>query len=80
MLLAYNYVFRKSGTLTTETTVLLGPMMLLTRSNGIGLARGIVFFIFLYNGKPNEALDALRYMRFCAKVRLESRFVPEEWS
>ena len=39
-------VFRKSGTLTTETTILQGPMMLLTRSNGIGLARGIVFFLF----------------------------------
>ena len=32
------------------------------RSNSIGVAMGIVFFVSLYNGKPNEALDALRYM------------------
>ena len=40
------------------------------KSNSIGVA--MVFFVSLYNGKPNEALDALRYMLYVNKsaVRL----------
>ena len=40
-------------------------------SSSIGVAKEIVLFFSLYNGKPNEALDPLRYLRFCEQaVRL----------
>ena len=42
------------------------------RSNSIGVAMGIVFFVSLYNGKPNEFLDALRYVRFCEQVSCQT--------
>ena len=45
----------------------------INRSSSIGVARGIaVFFVSLYDGKPNKALDALRYMRFCEKVSCQT--------
>ena len=67
-------------------------MMLLTTGGTVWSAHGDCFFISLYNGKPNEALDALRHMRFCEQVScqtahgqpqdwkgLASRLVPEEF-
>ena len=62
------------------------------RSNSIGVAT--FFFVSPYNGKPNEARNALRYMRFCEQVSCQtvhgqpqdcdrkdcaSRLVPEEF-
>ena len=50
------------------------------RRNSIGVAMGIAFFISLYNGKPNEALDALRYMRFCEQVSCQTvHGQPQDW-
>ena len=63
----------KQGILTTETTVLQGPMMLLT--TGATVLEWLGDFFSLYNGKPNEALDAFRYRRFCEKVSCQRQTV-----
>ena len=50
------------------------------RRNSI-VAMGITFFISLYSGKPNEALDALRYMRFCEQVSCQTvHGQPQDWT
>ena len=73
-------VLEKPGTLTTWTTVLQGPMMLLTTGATVWSAHGDCFFISLYNGKPNEALGALRYMRFCEQVSCQiAHGQPQDW-
>ena len=43
-------------------------MLLATGATVLEWPWGLFFFVSLYNGKPNEALDALRYMRFCEQV------------
>ena len=79
--------------LETGTTVLQGPMMQQQEQHiGVAGGGGGGVVVLLYNGKPNEALDALRYIRFCKKVSCQtlhgqpqdwkgcaSRLVPEEW-
>ena len=56
-------MLEKPGTLTTGTTALHGPMMLLTTGATVLEWPGELFvFVYLYHGKPNEDLDALRYM------------------
>ena len=50
------------------------------RSNSIRVAMGIVFFVSLYNRKLNEALDALRYMRFSEQVSCQTvHGQPQDW-
>ena len=87
-------VHEKPGSLTIVTTVLQESMnsQLTTGATILKWRREFVFFVSLYNGKPNEDLDALRYMRLCEKVGCQtvhgqpqdwkgcaSRLVPEEW-
>ena len=67
-------------------------MLLTTGATVLEWLGGYFFVVSLYNGKPNEALDALRYMRFCEQVSCQtvhgqpqdwtgcaSRLVPEKW-
>ena len=63
-------VLEKPRTLTTGTTVLQGPMMLLTTGATVLKWTGGFFLFFLYDGKPNEALDALRYICNFVKSKL----------
>ena len=47
--------------------------------NSIGVAMGNVFFS-LYNGMQNEALDPLRYLRFCEQVGCQTvHCQPQDW-
>ena len=73
-------MLEKPGTFTTRTTALHGPMMLLTTGAAVlEWPGGLFVFVYLYNGKPNEALDALRYMRFCEKVSQIVHGQPQDW-
>ena len=67
-------------------------MLLTTGATVLEWPGELFFCFFLYNGKPNESLNALRYMLFCEKVSCQtvhgqpqdwkgcaSRLVPEEY-
>ena len=55
-------------------------MMLLTTGATVLEWPGGFFFVSLYNGKRNETLDALCYMRFCEKVSCQTvHGQPQDW-
>ena len=55
-------------------------MLLTTGATVLEWPWGLCFFVSLYNGKPNEALDALRYMRFCEQVNCQTvHGQPQDW-
>ena len=67
-------------------------MLLTTGATVLEWPWGLFFFVSLYIGKANEALDALCYMQFCEQVSCQtvhgqpqdwrgcaSRLVPEEF-
>ena len=77
---------------TVEIGLELPERLLTTGATALDWPGGLFVFVSLYDGKPNEALDALRYMQLCKKVNCQtvhgqpqdrkgcgSRLVPEEW-